>query len=82
LDPSADIGDAKRRAQNFNTLHETVARTVPNMLTMSVNCCNKLVQMLKAGGFADSAREYKSRELMGKAKSALIYAGLIQYKVR
>ncbi|KAF3910446.1 hypothetical protein ABW20_dc0106999 [Dactylellina cionopaga] len=77
----ADIGAIRRRAQNFSTLHETVSRTVPQLLVMSVNCTNKLLTMLRNASFQDAAKEYKIRELSGKGRSALIYAGMIQYKM-
>ncbi|KAF3927539.1 hypothetical protein AA313_de0203385 [Arthrobotrys entomopaga] len=76
-----DIGAIRRRAQNFSTLHETVSRTVPQLLVMSVNCTNKLLSMLKNASFQDAAKDFKIKELSGKGRSALIYAGMIQYKM-
>ncbi|KAF3308580.1 hypothetical protein TWF173_001113 [Orbilia oligospora] len=81
LSPNADIGAIRRRAQNFATLHETVSRTIPQLLVMSVNCTNRLLTILKNASFQDAAKELKIRELSGKGRSALIYAGMIQYKM-
>ncbi|EWC44742.1 hypothetical protein DRE_06520 [Drechslerella stenobrocha 248] len=77
---NAEIGAIRRRAQGFATLHETVSRTVPQLLVMSINCTNKLLMMLKSASFQDAAKEFKVNELNGKGRSALIYAGMIQYK--
>ncbi|KAK6341662.1 hypothetical protein TWF696_008731 [Orbilia brochopaga] len=78
---NADIGAIRRRAQSFPTLHETVSRTVPQLLVMAINCTNKLLAMLKNASFQDAAKEFKVNELNGKGRSALIYAGMIQYKM-
>ncbi|KAK6357889.1 hypothetical protein TWF730_007246 [Orbilia blumenaviensis] len=81
LNRSADIGVIRRRAQNFPTLHETVSRTIPLLLVMGVRCIHKLLETLRNASFQDAAKDFKMKELDGKKKSALIYAGMIQYKM-
>ncbi|KAF3939685.1 hypothetical protein ABW19_dt0205867 [Dactylella cylindrospora] len=81
LDPDGNMGVIRRRAQGFTSLHETVSRTVPGLLVMSVNCANKILALLRNASFQDAAKDFKMRQLSGKARSALIYAGIIQYKM-
>ncbi|KAF8543439.1 Nup93/Nic96-domain-containing protein [Trichophaea hybrida] len=81
LDPRADIGNIRRRAQNFGTLHETVARNVGIVLMMAVESCNRLGMELRDSAYADANKVQKLGELKGRTKSAMIYAGMIQYKL-
>ena len=81
LDENGDIGTVRRMAQNFGALHETVARNVPGLLVMSVHCANRLIQQLREANFSAGTRDRKIKMYSGQAKSALIYAGMIQYKV-
>jgi nuclear pore complex protein Nup93 len=81
LDPRGDIGNIRRRAQNFGSLHETVARNVGMLLKMAVESCNRLSIELRESAFADATKVQKLGELKSRTKSAMIYAGMIQYKL-
>jgi len=81
LDPRGDIGNIRRRAQNFGSLHETVARNVGMLLKMAVESCNRLSIELRESAFADATKMQKLGELKSRTKSAMIYAGMIQYKL-
>ncbi|EMR09810.1 hypothetical protein PNEG_01991 [Pneumocystis murina B123] len=81
LDCNADIGAIKKQAQDFSSLHGSIARNVPGLLVMSMECLYKLNNKLKLSPFSDSSRNAKLIELRKRAKSAMIYAGLIQYRM-
>lgn len=81
LSPHVDMGNIRRRAQNFGALHETVARNVGTLLKIAVECCNRLSADLQRSHYADSNKSQKLEELKARKKSAMIYAGLIQYKL-
>lgn len=71
----------RRRAQNFGALHETIARNVGIVLKMAVESCNRLAAELRDSAFADANKAQKLGELKQRTKSAMVYAGLIQYKL-
>ncbi|KAI5838969.1 Nup93/Nic96-domain-containing protein [Morchella snyderi] len=81
LDRRVDVGSIRRRAQNFSTLHETVSRNVGLLLKMVVECCHRLSIDIRNSLFADASRDQKLVELKARTKSAMIYAGMIQYKL-
>lgn len=81
LDARVDVSAIRARAQNFNMLHETVARNVGSLLKMAVECCRRLSQELKDSMYADSNKAQVMDALKAKIKGAMIYAGMIQYKL-
>jgi nuclear pore complex protein Nup93 len=81
IERGADVGSIRRRAQNFSSLHETVARNVGILLKMTVECCSRLSAELRESMYADASRSHKLNELKSRAKSVMIYAGMIQYKL-
>ena len=81
LDPRGDIGNIRRRAQNFGTLHDTVARNVGIVLKMAVESCNRLSTELRESAYADASKNQKLAELKVRTKAAMIYAGMVQYKL-
>jgi len=81
VESDADVGSIRRRAQNFGTLHDTVARNVGILLKMTVECCNRLSTELRDSMYADASRNQKINELKTRAKNVMIYAGMIQYKL-
>ncbi|KAG0133492.1 Nup93/Nic96-domain-containing protein [Tuber indicum] len=81
IEKDADVGSIRRRAQNFGTLHDTVARNVGILLKMTVECCSRLSAELRDSMYADASRSQKLIELKTRAKNVMIYAGMIQYKL-
>lgn len=81
IEKGADVGAIRRQAQNFASLHETVARNVGILLKMAVECCSRLSAELRDSMFADANRAQKLNELRSRAKSVTIYTGMIQYKL-
>lgn len=75
------MGTIRRFAQNFSSLHETVARNVAILLKMAVQCCAVLADELRSSPFGDSVKQQRIGELKNKVKGAMLYAGMIQYKV-
>ncbi|KAG4305809.1 hypothetical protein PORY_000719 [Pneumocystis oryctolagi] len=81
LDCNVDIGAIKKQAQDFVSLHESIARNVSGLLVMSMESLYKLNNKLKMSPFVDSSRNAKLTELRKRAKSVMIYAGMIQYRM-
>lgn len=48
---------------------------------MVVECCHRLSAELRDSMFADASRGQKVAELKARTKCAMIYAGMIQYKL-
>lgn len=82
VEPSVDVGAIRKTAQNFGNLHETVARNVGMLLKLAVECCHQLVKKLKDSQFSlDATKVQKVQEYRARVKCAMIYAGMVQYKV-
>lgn len=81
LDANADISLVRRRAQEFAMLHEAVARNVPSMLVMVMECCATLVASVRESLYTNDGRESMIMEMRGIAKNCMVYAGMIQYRM-
>ena len=51
------------------------------LLKLSVECCNYLASALKGSPFLDATKEAKLQEYRAMVKCAMLYAGMVQYKV-
>lgn len=81
LDPSADISVVRQRSQEFVMLHQAVARNVPSLLVMVMECCAKIVASIRQSHFSNDGREARISKLRGIAKNCMVYSGMIQYKM-
>ncbi|KAK9450497.1 Nup93/Nic96-domain-containing protein [Limtongia smithiae] len=77
----SDTGSIRRRAQQFGELDESVARNVPMMLLMTMECCVRITREMDASAYGDATRSKKIGELRTRAKNCMIYAGMIQYRM-
>ncbi|KAK9471217.1 Nup93/Nic96-domain-containing protein [Dipodascopsis tothii] len=81
LEAGNDTGSIRRRAQQFGTLNESVARNVPALLVMAMECCVRVTREISKSAFGDASRTQKVGELRAAAKNCMIYAGMIQYRM-
>ncbi|CAN6634581.1 nucleoporin Nic96p [Trichomonascus vanleenenianus] len=81
ISPTADISTVKRKAQQFVSLHESIARNVPSMLVMVMQCCVNVSQSLNESEYSNAGRANKIAELRLRAKNCMVYAGMIQYRM-
>ncbi|KAK9463740.1 Nup93/Nic96-domain-containing protein [Lipomyces oligophaga] len=81
LEMDNDTGSIRRRAQQFSGLDDNVARNVPMLLVMTMECCVRLTRQMDSIQYADSTRTKKIAELRIRAKNCMIYAGMIQYRI-
>lgn len=81
LDPSADVGMVRTRAQQFPTLHQSVARNVPTLLVMVMRCCTLICEQLNTSFYHNEGRHAQMIEMQGISRNCMIYAGMIQYKM-
>jgi len=81
MEPSVEVGAIRKAAQNFGNLHDTVAKNVGMLLKLAVECCAQLAKQLRESPFLDATRMQKVQEYKAKVKCAMIYAGMVQYKV-
>jgi nuclear pore complex protein Nup93 len=58
-----------------------VARNVGVVLKMAVQCCTQLAAELRNSPYSDANKIQKLNELKARTKSAMIYAGMIQFKL-
>ncbi|KAK9477829.1 Nup93/Nic96-domain-containing protein [Lipomyces japonicus] len=76
-----DTGSIRRRAQQFGELDENVARNVPALLVLAMECCLQVTRELDGSAYGDASRSKKTGELRRYAKNCMIYAGMIQYRM-
>ncbi|KAK9454541.1 Nup93/Nic96-domain-containing protein [Dipodascopsis uninucleata] len=76
-----DTGSIRRRAQQFSALDESVARNVPMMLVMAMECCVRVTRQMDSSAYSDASRSKKIGDLRTRAKNCMIYAGMIQYRM-
>lgn len=81
LDSTADVGMVRARTQQFQTLHQSVARNVPALLVMVMRCCSAICDQLNSSLYHNEGRHAKMLEMQGISRNCLIYAGLIQYRM-
>ena len=81
MEPRVEVGSIRQTAQNFGSLHDAVARNVGMLLKLAVECCYKLAQRLRDSVFNDATKRQKIDEYRARVKGAMIYAGMVQYKV-
>lgn len=81
LSPQADVGTVRRRAQQFTGLHESIARNVPTLLIMVMQCCVNIGENLNDSEYSNAGRANKLAELKARARNCMIYAGMIQYRM-
>ena len=51
------------------------------LLKLAVECCHQLAKTLKESPFLDATKVQKLQEYRARVKCAMIYAGMVQYKV-
>ncbi|KAF8473165.1 Nup93/Nic96-domain-containing protein [Kalaharituber pfeilii] len=81
MEPRVEVGAIRKTAQNFGNLHDMVARNVGMLLKLSVECCHQLAKKLKDSPFLDATKMQKLQEYRARVKCAMIYAGMVQYKL-
>ncbi|KAJ3416309.1 hypothetical protein HDV05_002249 [Chytridiales sp. JEL 0842] len=79
LDP--DMGSITRHAENFRSLDESVARSLPQVLVMAMTTLAGLHRSLKEGRVMDLARQARMGELRAQARAIILFAGSIQYRI-
>jgi nuclear pore complex protein Nup93 len=75
-----DMTLVQRKVDQFRGIDETVARIVPDILVAAMKCIERLYLAL-ANGRAAGNRESLRQDLQGKAKSLLMFAGCVQYRI-
>lgn len=81
LDSNADVGMVRGRAQQFQTLHQSVARNIPALLVMVMRCCSTICERLNTSYYHNEGRHAKMLEMQGVSRNCMIYAGMIQYRM-
>lgn len=56
LEPHVDITVVRQRAQEFVMLHQAVARNVPSLLVMVLECCARIVAAIRQSHFSNDGR--------------------------
>lgn len=81
LSPQASVGQVRQLAQQFVGLHESLARAVPSMLVMAMQCCVNISQALQSSYYANSGRNSILSDLRVRVRNVMVYAGMIQYRM-
>lgn len=81
LEPHVDITVVRQRAQEFVMLHQAVARNVPSLLVMVLECCSRIVAAIRQSHFSNDGRTVQIEKLRGITKNCMVYSGMIQYKM-
>lgn len=81
INVTADISVIRRRAQDFASLHESVARNVASLLIMTMTSCAELAVSIEQSEFSDAARMDRLSELKARSRNCMIYAGMIQFRM-
>lgn len=81
LGPNEDLTSVRRKAQQFVVLDESIARNVPTLLIMVMQCCVNISNHLNESSFSNSSRMEKLANLRCISRNCMIYAGMIQYRM-
>lgn len=81
LDSDANITFIRDRAQEFSTLDESIARNIPTLLLMVMQALVQWSQTMNDSAYVNSGRTTMLAALRDMARSALLYAGMIQYRM-
>lgn len=81
LDPNVDVSFVRQRSQEFASLSQAVARNVPSLLVMALECCAHIVRSIKQSNYSNEGRQVQIEKLRGIAKNCMVYSGMIQYKI-
>lgn len=81
LDPNADTSLVRRRAQEFVMLHQSVARNVPSLLVMVMECSANIAGIIRESYYTNEGREARIKDMRGIARNCMVYAGMIQYRM-
>ncbi|OLL25638.1 Meiotically up-regulated gene 87 protein [Neolecta irregularis DAH-3] len=81
LDKELNVGKVKKKVQLFSSLPEYIASNIPIMLSMAMNCLLAIHTQLKESPFGDVSRINKMGELRKMARCAMMFAGMIQYRM-
>jgi nuclear pore complex protein Nup93 len=71
----------RQLAQQFVGLHESLARAVPSMLVMAMQCCVNVSQALQASHYSNAGRSSILADLRLRVRNCMVYAGMIQYRM-
>ncbi|KAK7204458.1 Nup93/Nic96-domain-containing protein [Myxozyma melibiosi] len=72
LELDNDTGGIRRRAQKFSELNENVARNVPMLLVIAMECCVRITREMDSSAFGDATR---SKGDIGRRKEEEIRVG-------
>lgn len=81
LTPETSISSIRERAQEFSTLDQSIARNVPTMLLMVVKSLVQWSQGMNESSYVNSGRSAMLARLRDMARSTLLYAGMIEYRM-
>lgn len=81
IDPDADVGEVRSRAQQSQTLQHPVARNVASLLVMVMRCCYEVCEQLNTSYYFNETRQAKLREMQGISRNCMTFAGMIQYRM-
>ncbi|SCV71462.1 BQ2448_3050 [Microbotryum intermedium] len=70
-----------RAAEEFKSLDETLVRNFDTILLTTMQLIYKIHQALKASPFGDAARQQTMVELRQKARSLMMFAGMLRYRL-
>lgn len=79
LSPTASIAEVREHALQFSRYDESVARNIPNVLVIAMECCVALVKSLR--GSHNPASQDTIAQHRRWAANCMIYAGLLQYRM-
>ncbi len=78
---SSDIVGISRAAEDFKSLDEAVVRNFDVILLAAMNVIYQLHKQLKESPFGDASRQQRMGELRGKARSLMMFAGMLRYRL-
>lgn len=79
--PFIDEVSSRRKAQEFSSLSPEIAKNIPNLLIITMTCVSNIVAQLNQSEYHSASKDQQIGALRRLAKSCMIYAGMIQYKM-
>jgi nuclear pore complex protein Nup93 len=76
-----DVALIRQAAHRFGQMHENLQQVVPALLLWTIEACSRQSAELKRGGWEDGTRKEVAQEVANKAKSSMMYAGMVQYRL-
>ncbi|TIC03273.1 NIC-domain-containing protein [Wallemia mellicola] len=78
---NGDVISITRKSEEFKDLDESISRNLSDVLLITMNILFKIHANLKESPFGDSSRQNKMSQLRAKARTLMMFVGLLRFRI-